>query len=122
MYHGGHFENENTKFVEYKVDYFDFCLVDYMSMFELGAMVSEAIGKKSAGTDMCFKSPTEGMEKISKLETDGDILLMTWLISEKVQYVEVFVVLIEPIEVVGLPLGQQNIATANVPIVDVDEV
>ncbi|XP_063948993.1 uncharacterized protein LOC108220664 [Daucus carota subsp. sativus] len=47
---------------------------------------------------------------------------MTWLISEKVQYVEVFVVLIELIEVVGLPLGYQNIANANVLIINVDEV
>ncbi|KAK1402772.1 hypothetical protein POM88_002377 [Heracleum sosnowskyi] len=92
LYHGGHFENLNSKFVNYKVDYFDFCNVDMMSMFEVGGMVSEAIGRKSVGIELYFKAPVEGMDEIGKLETDGDILVMTRLISKEVQYVEVFVI------------------------------
>ncbi|KAK1403625.1 hypothetical protein POM88_003230 [Heracleum sosnowskyi] len=112
LYHGGYFENLNSKFVNYKVDYFDFCNVDMMSMFEVGGMVSEAIGRKSVGIELYFKAPVEGMDEIGKLENDGDILVMTRLISKEVQYVEVFVVLIEAIAVEALP---SNIPNSNIP-------
>ncbi|KAK1396905.1 hypothetical protein POM88_006768 [Heracleum sosnowskyi] len=63
-------------------------------------MVSECIGRKSAGIELYFKAPNKGMEEIGKLENDVDVLVMTGLISEKFPYVEVFVVLIstEPID------------------------
>ena len=104
MYHGGHFDDFFTKFVNYKIDYFDFCDADLMSIFEIGSMLSEAVGDKSVAFDLYFKSPNEGMELVGKLETDNDIMLMTSLLSKEVKYVEVFAVLIEPIEVEGLQL------------------
>ncbi|KAL1827134.1 hypothetical protein ACET3Z_005546 [Daucus carota] len=123
MYHGGHFENEHNKFVGYKLDYFDVCNVDLMSMFEVAAMASEAISRKSAGADMYIKTPNEGMECVGRLKTDADVLLMTGLIYDKVQYIEycLLVVLVEPLAVEGLPLGTQT-NNENVPIIDVDEV
>ncbi|KAK1382382.1 hypothetical protein POM88_020117 [Heracleum sosnowskyi] len=59
LYYGGHFEDLNSKFVNYKIDYFDFCNVDLMSMFEVGSMVSESIGRKSVGLELYFKSSKE---------------------------------------------------------------
>ncbi|KAK1364801.1 hypothetical protein POM88_040362 [Heracleum sosnowskyi] len=119
LYYGGHFENLNSKFVGYKIDYFDFCNVDLMSIFEVGSMVSECIGRKSAGIELYFKAPNEGMEEIGKLENDADVLVMTGLISEKHPYVEVFVVLIstEPIGIEGLPIGNTQTAPPSSPIV-----
>ncbi|KAK1391358.1 hypothetical protein POM88_010414 [Heracleum sosnowskyi] len=119
LYYGGHFENLNSKFVGYKIDYFDFCNVDLMSIFEVGSMVSECIGRKSAGIELYFKAPNEGMEEIGKLENDADVLVMTGLISEKVPYVEVFAVLIstEPIGIEGLPIGNTQTAPPSSPII-----
>ncbi|KAK1379570.1 hypothetical protein POM88_026314 [Heracleum sosnowskyi] len=59
------------------------------------------------------------MDEIGKLETNGDILLMTGLITKEVQYVEVFVVFIElePLTVEGLPLGNTDIS----PVIEVDD-
>ena len=53
--------------MEYKIDYYDFCNVDKMSVFEVGAMVSESVGRKSIGATLYFKSPKEGMEKLGEL-------------------------------------------------------
>ncbi|KAK1399210.1 hypothetical protein POM88_009073 [Heracleum sosnowskyi] len=119
LYYGGHFENLNSKFVGYKIDYFDFCNVDLMSIFEVGSMVSECIGRKSAGIELYFKAPNEGMEEIGKLENDADVLVMTGLISENHPYVEVFAVLIstEPIGIEGLPIGNTQTAPPSSPIV-----
>ena len=89
-----------------------------MSIFEIGAMVSEAVGRKSIGLELYFKSPKEGMDEVGKLETDGDILLMTNLITKEVQYVEVFVFLMEPVAIQGLPLLNLNI---NVPVIEIDD-
>ncbi|KAK1378127.1 hypothetical protein POM88_024871 [Heracleum sosnowskyi] len=123
LYHEGHFENLNSKFVNYKVDYFDFCNVDMMSMFEVGGMVSEAIGRKSVEIELYFKAPVEGMDEIGKLETDGDILVMTRLISKEVQYVEVFAVLIEAIAVQPLPsnIPNSNIPNSNAPVIELED-
>ncbi|KAK1376554.1 hypothetical protein POM88_032747 [Heracleum sosnowskyi] len=119
LYYGGHFENLNSKFVGYKIDYFDFCNVDFMSIFEVGSMVSECIGRKSAGIELYFKAPNEGMEEIGKLENDADVLVMTGLISENHPYVKVFAVLIstEPIGIEGLPIGNTQTAPPSSPIV-----
>ncbi|KAK1395221.1 hypothetical protein POM88_014277 [Heracleum sosnowskyi] len=88
-------------------------------MFEVGSMVSESVGRKSVGLELYFKSPKEGMDEIGKLEIDGDILLMTGLITEEVQYVEVFAVFIEleHLTVEGLPLGNTDIP----PVIEVDD-
>ncbi|KAK1353237.1 hypothetical protein POM88_052372 [Heracleum sosnowskyi] len=119
LYCGGHFENLNSKFVGYKIDYFDFCNVDLMSIFEVGSMVSECIGRKSAWIELYFKAPNEGMKEIGKLENDVDVLVMTGLVSEKFLYVEVFVVLIstEPIGIEGLPIENTQTASPSSPIV-----
>ena len=119
LYHGGHFENYNSKFVGYKVDYFDFCNVNLMFVFEVRAMVSIAIGRKSAAFDLYFKSPKESMELVGKLETDAETRMMTELISEQVQYVEVFVVLIEPLAVECLSISQP---VENLDVIDLDKI
>lgn len=107
LYHGGHFDCMNTKFVGYKVDYFDFCNLDRMSVFEVSEMVGEATGRKSDGMELYFKSPKEGMDQVGRLETNAEVRMMTDLINDEVQYVEVFAVLIEPLEVQGLTLNRQ---------------
>ncbi|KAK1370572.1 hypothetical protein POM88_036664 [Heracleum sosnowskyi] len=88
-------------------------------MFEVGSMVSESVSRKSVGLELYFKSPKEGMDEIGKLETDGDNLFMTGLITKEVQYVEVFVVFIElePLTVEGWPLGNIDIP----PVIEVDD-
>ncbi|KAK1364121.1 hypothetical protein POM88_039682 [Heracleum sosnowskyi] len=87
--------------------------------YKVGSMVFECIGRKSAGIELYFKAPNEGMEEIGKLENDADVLVMTGLISEKNSYVEVFVVLIstEPIGIEGLPIGNTQTAPPSSPIV-----
>lgn len=44
---------------------------------------------------MYFKGPSEGMDEIGKLETGDDLMVMTSLVSRKLQYIEVFAVLVE---------------------------
>ena len=97
MYYGGHFDTSYSKFIEYEIDYYNFCDVDKMSVFEVGAIVSKSVGRKTVGATLYFKSSKEGMEKLGELENDSDIIIMTSLISEEAQFVEVFAVLVEPI-------------------------
>uniref|UniRef100_A0A162A701 Uncharacterized protein n=1 Tax=Daucus carota subsp. sativus TaxID=79200 RepID=A0A162A701_DAUCS len=70
LYYGGHFDTSYSKFIEYEIDYYDFCDVDKMSVFEVGAIVSKSVDRKSVGATLYFKSPKEGMEKLGELEND----------------------------------------------------
>ena len=97
--------------------------MDNIPVFEVGAMVSESVGRKSVGATLYFKSPKEGMKKLGELENDSDIIIMTSLITEEVhQFVEVFAVLVEPVVVEGLPIRVAHSSGSSPPIVVIDDV
>ncbi|KAK8543725.1 hypothetical protein V6N13_025896 [Hibiscus sabdariffa] len=74
LHHGGFFSNiRSVKYNGKKVDYFDFCDVDEMSIFELVDMVQNLGIKRPV---KLFRIALDGAKKILPLCSDGDVMNM----------------------------------------------
>ncbi|KAK8575065.1 hypothetical protein V6N12_062742 [Hibiscus sabdariffa] len=74
LHHGGFFSNtRSAKYNGKKVDYFDFCDVDEMSIFELVDMVQNLGIKRPV---KLFRIALDGAKKILPLCSDGDVMNM----------------------------------------------
>ncbi|KAL4282037.1 hypothetical protein GQ457_03G025760 [Hibiscus cannabinus] len=74
LHHGGFFSNTRTaKYNGKKIDYFDFCDVDEMSVFELVDMVQNLGIKRPV---KLFRIALDGAKKILPLCSDSDVMNM----------------------------------------------
>lgn len=78
-----------TKYNHGKVDYFDMCCIDKLSLLKIYAMLKEYSDLPFEKIDIWYRSSleTKGMHK---LLTDSDVLKMGGSINQISGYVEVF--------------------------------
>lgn len=117
MYHSGEWDEHMSSYKFGKIDYFDCCNVDRISLLEIHAMHREC-GEVKGGCLMCwYKKPRTSMvEGLTDLLNDVDVMKLAHLLDTKIGYMEVYVsVVSKPLNVEGLP-----IKSSFEPFVDVE--
>ncbi|KAK1355413.1 hypothetical protein POM88_048669 [Heracleum sosnowskyi] len=102
MYHSGQWNEYMTKYSGGKIDYFDFCSIDKLSIIEITHMHAECGDDKGGLVKNWYKKPFVTMKNgLSSMSTDKDVMKMTELLNIKVGYMEVFVTVEKYVRIYG---------------------
>ena len=114
MHHSGEWNEYMTVYKYGKIDYFDCCNVDKISLIEIQAMHTECCEFKGGHVSFWYKTPTTSLlEGITDLIHDVDVMKMTEVLDQKLGIMEVYVTVCRPLNVEGLPI-QSSISAKDV--------
>ncbi|KAL1816725.1 hypothetical protein ACET3Z_019299 [Daucus carota] len=114
MHHSGEWNEYMTVYKYGKIDYFDCCNVDKISLIEIQAMHTECCEFKGGQISFWYKTPTTSiLEDLTDLLHDVDVMKMTRVLDRKLGIMEVYVTVCRPLNVEGLPI-QSSISAKDV--------